>query len=60
MAQRISNNDFKILQAKEDSMKLYADKIITGKACRYDLITTAFYQGICKSFENSLVIQLSF
>jgi hypothetical protein len=31
-AQPISNSDLKILQAKEDSLKLYADRIITGQS----------------------------
>ncbi|HOZ79091.1 MAG TPA: hypothetical protein PLY34_13940 [Ferruginibacter sp.] len=51
MAQRISNNDFKILQAKEDSMKLYADKIITGQSMsiRFNndsLFTRAFVKAL--------------
>lgn len=51
MAQPFSSNDLKILQAKEDSLKLYADRIITGQSMsiRFNndsLFTRAFVKAL--------------
>ena len=50
-AQHISNSDLKILQQKEDTIKVYADKIITGQSMsiRFNndsLFTRAFVKAL--------------
>lgn len=50
-AQRISNSDLKMLEQKEDTLKLYADKIITGQSVSIrftndSLFTRAFVKAL--------------